>query len=788
MSTDGIDYLGPIITDAGALKREAVRRRKAFEEKSVDPAISSQFEEQGWKKADILKRSVKLIKEKAFDERLENRFWMLLFRMGYPELNKGRGFQIRIERRGADALSKQIDVFAKDDETVIIAECKACERISKRSLQKDIEEFANLKGPIANSVRAHYGMDKKLKVIWLFVTENIIWSKPDKDRAAGENIRVITEKELRYFSQIADHLGRAARYQFLAEFLRDMEIPGLANAKVPAIKGKLGGKVFYCFSTTPRHLLKIAFVNHRSLSDPEGAPAYQRLVSRSRLRDIETFIKNGGFFPNNLLINFTRELRFERIAQDEANGVIFGMLYLPARYRSAWVIDGQHRLYGFSRVDDKLLDQNIIVVGFERLPKVEEANLFVTINHEQKSVPKHLLDDLEGELKWESTIPSERIGAIASRLINFLNADIDEPFYNRVTQQGIKSTSKTCLTIPAIKEALIRSGLLGKSVLKDSIYEPGPFTGRTDTETLDRARDALNQYFKFISAANQLHWEKGRDGYVSTNVGVQAYILLLRELIKYWEMITGSDAKQATPAEMLDDIEEYLDPVVGFLSEATDEQMKEKFTVVLGGSGPVEYFYKLCQLIKTQLKDFNPDGLERFEAEQSDERFNGASLKLREMEMEVNRLIFDVLKVRHGAERDSYWEDGVPDNNIKADAYKRSLEDSKDKRGPVESYLNVVDYKKIIDHKQNWPVFKRTFNIPERGEKGHAKNLKWLDRLNELRRIPSHPSPERRFKIEDYEYIDWLYQELMSKIKETRREGIETLLKAAEPSSTEASI
>ena len=39
-----------------------------------------------------------------------------------------------------------------------------------------------------------------------------------------------------------------------------------------------------------------------------------------------------------------------------------------------------------------------MVVAFERLDKPEEANLFVTINHEQKSVPKTLLDDLEGEL------------------------------------------------------------------------------------------------------------------------------------------------------------------------------------------------------------------------------------------------------------------------------------------------------------------------------------------------------------------------------------------------------
>lgn len=67
-----------------------------------------------------------------------------------------------------------------------------------------------------------------------------------------------------------------------------------------------------------------------------------------------------------------------------------GILYLPDRYRSAWIIDGQHRLYGFSPIDDKYLDHNIVVVAFETLPKAEEANLFVTINHEQKVRPEAL--------------------------------------------------------------------------------------------------------------------------------------------------------------------------------------------------------------------------------------------------------------------------------------------------------------------------------------------------------------------------------------------------------------
>jgi DNA sulfur modification protein DndB len=617
-------------------------------------------------------------------------------------------------------------------------------------------------------VRKHYGPDIKLKFIWLFVTENIIWSGPDKERAAGENIRIITERELRYYAQIADHLGKAARYQFLAEFLKDQQIPGLGGRAVPAIKGKLGGRAFYCFVTTPRQLLKISFVNHRSLNDPEGAPSYQRLVSRSRLRDIGEFIRGGGYFPNSLIINFTRAVRFDKVARDEAADVTFGKLFLPDRYRSAWIIDGQHRLYGFSPIDDKYLDQNVIVVAFEALPKSEEANLFVTINHEQKSVPKHLLDDLEGELKWGSQIPGERIGAIGARLINCLNADLGEPFFNRITQQGLPSTNKTCLTIPALKDALRRSGLLGRALLNNTNYELGALCGQTDTETLDRARSAMNQFFGLIRSADLTEWENGRDGNLCTNVAVQAYIMLLGSLVKYWEANTAADAREMSVEDMMVEIEEYLTPIVEFLESSSAAQIKATFQVPFGSGGPPEYYYRLCRMIKMKYSDFEPEGMKQWEEEQSEERIQGADNKLKQMVSEIRRYVFDVFRAIHGEEKDAYWDKGVTDKALKADAYKRSLDYDVEERLPLETYLEVVEMKKIVESRVNWPLFKAVFNIPEPGEKGLAKNLKWMDRVNELRRIPAHPARERHYNVEDFQYIDFIYEEVTRRIREAQ--------------------
>jgi len=266
-----------MLTEPGKLQREAVKRRKDYLELSVLKALVPEYLESEWQIDRDLKINTRLRKPCGHDERLENKVWYLCYLLGYPEISSGRNFQVKIQRKGAEPLNKQIDVLAKDDETVVVTECKSSANITRRTLQKDIEEFASLQKPIAEAIRNHYGRDFKPKIIWLFVTNNIIWSGPDRSRAAGSSINIVTEKELRYYLQIADHLRSAARFQFLAEFLSGQKIPELENVTVPAVKGKLGGKTFYSFVSTPRQMLKIAFVNHRALNDPSGAPSYQRL-------------------------------------------------------------------------------------------------------------------------------------------------------------------------------------------------------------------------------------------------------------------------------------------------------------------------------------------------------------------------------------------------------------------------------------------------------------------------------------------------------------------------------
>lgn len=88
-------------------------------------------------------------------------------------------------------------------------------------------------------------------------------------------------------------------------------------------------------------------------------------------------------------------------------------------------------------------------------------------------------------------------------------------------------------------------------------------------------------------------------------------------------------------------------------------------------------------------------------------------------------------------------------------AYERQQEDAPEKQLELDAYLDFIDKKKIIEKSENWTAFKPYFDIPLPGEKGYAKNLKWMDRLNELRRIVAHPH-KRAFKSDDLAFLEWI--------------------------------
>lgn len=765
--------LDGLLSDRASQLSAYRRRRSAVNEQSVHPADVTEMLAKGWTVSRTGKRLTRIKQIKPHDQMLEDRAWGLLYLMGYDEINE-KSFTIKFRRKSGSIGSKQINAFACDAETAVIIECKSRTDRGRRSLQKDIGETAALQQYMRQEIYTHYDSKPKPKLIWLYVTSNIIWSEPDIERARDAGIYIVTENELNYFEAFLKHMGPAGRYQILGEFLKGQKIPAMTGMKVPAIRGTLGGQKFYSFVISARNLLKIAFVNHQALNHPDGRPAYQRMVSSSRVKEIGEFIsEKGGFFPTNLLINFVDSPRFDLISNKDNTdpSIKFGWLTLPSIYRSAWIIDGQHRLYGYSGLSDKYLDQSLFVLAFDKMDTFKEADLFITINHKQKSVPKSLLVALLADLRMGDADPRTALSALASAVVRRLNIDKSSPLSLRFAMPDVPPTPSQNLTISEVVNGLNRSGLLGRVV--HGAIAPAAFSGNTDDETIERARRILNGYFEALRLANPQRWEAGRAAFMCVNPGIRAHLMLIPEIISYLTHKKSIDFLALPEDDFIQELIEISKPIFEYFRDADDENVKENYSRKFGEGGVKDYLYNLCALIIEKHSDFGSEEFKRYIAQKESNVIDEANRFIMVFSEKLTDCVIKILKSRYGERRTdsgepAYWELGVTNRRVLENAYKKQLADSTNRRKQKEAYLDILDLKEIVEASENWLFFEPTFNVALPGEKKGSKkyNTAWIARFSEIRNIAAHKNSLRTYTEEDLEFVDWLRSEVAPRVEQ----------------------
>src|SRR5690606_2910367 len=150
----------------------------------------------------------------------------------------------------------------------------------------------------------------------------------------------------------------------------------------------MGKKKYFMFSIEPSLLLKMGFVLHRTRANESEFPTYQRLLVPSRLKGITKFIDEGGYFPNSIIINFNtkkNKIKFEPNSKLTDSNACSGNLIIPNAYGIAYIIDGQHRVYGYA--NSQYVENNTIpVVAFDGLDSIEQLEIFMDINQNQKEI------------------------------------------------------------------------------------------------------------------------------------------------------------------------------------------------------------------------------------------------------------------------------------------------------------------------------------------------------------------------------------------------------------------
>ena len=433
---------------------------------------------------------------KPADEQLEDEVWCILAQMGFKEMSKGRQFTIKVE----DGLPpRQIDVFAKDDETVIIVpNARAGTFQARRAWCHSSRKSKQSVKALHKSILKAYGRQPRLKVKPVIATRNIAWSNVDLKRCARAQIGVLTDGELDYYIELVKHLKQAARYQFLGHMFSGQKIDGLTK-QVVATQGTMGEDTFYTFLIRPDELLKIAYIGHKASRDIENLATYQRMLQPHRLRKIAKYINDRGKFPTNIVLNLkTRKGSKLRFDEKEKHGdQAWGTLHLPPNYASAWIIDGQHRLYGYvyAREAGGFKDEStaLPVLAYENLPAEKEMNLFIDINSKQVKVRTSLLVELYADLHWCSSNPDEAFQALHSRIASRLNSTNTSPLYERMVVTGKRKTRHRCLTTTSIRAGLEVTKLLG--TLSKGAVRPGPLS----TAKADDYEANLNKALSVLS-------------------------------------------------------------------------------------------------------------------------------------------------------------------------------------------------------------------------------------------------------------------------------------------------
>ena len=173
-------------------------------------------------------------------------------------------------------------------------------------------------------------------------------------------------------------------------------------------------------------LIRMSYVARRGQSEEEGA--VQRILNTRRISSISRFLQNGGFFPTNIILNI---IDAGKINVNENS------LSISDEEAIAQVLDGQHRIAGMrDAIKNKPEIGNIefpclIAVG---LTTEQCAQIFISINTEQKNVPKSLIYDLYGLVD----VPNRDISLDRGHDIAVaLNEDEDSPYRSFIKFPGI---------------------------------------------------------------------------------------------------------------------------------------------------------------------------------------------------------------------------------------------------------------------------------------------------------------------------------------------------------------
>lgn len=701
------DFLNHMTDDQSTLIKKFKARKTPYYTRSIGINELDDYIAEGWEEVSTSKHKAKIQKLKPEGVKLEDDIWCMFYNLGFRNLNYDEDLSVQWGDNPEDR--HQLDVVAVGDEAIFIVECKATAKLKPASFKKEIGEICLYRDGVIKALRQIYGDEKKVKFI--FATRNYTFAEgcDDEKRLADNKIFQFTDNTYDYINSLIKSYKSTAIYQFYGLMFKHERI-NKEKIRIPALKGTMGGHNYYMLSIEPAKLLKIGFVLHRTKVNTQiMMPTYQRLLVPSRLKGIGEFIDKGGYFPNTIIVNFDDSNKKNRIQFEQAAGgsddtkTKLGYLTIPNAYCIAYIIDGQHRVYGYA--GSKYKDTNTIpVVAFDGLPSEEQLRIFMDINEHQKAVNPGLRLDLTEDLNWDSPRLDSRLKALRSSIIKQLGSG-NNSVLSRKISIGEDSAK---LAFKPFDTALSQSSLLPKATSKE-------FTKHTDvclynTNCVDaskamndsqrRVSNLIKDCYAYVYHKMSNEHKDEYEQFIECNRGTYAFISLIASLNE--DLISNNVLSQTSSTkEQVDKMSTYFDVLIDYLCDMPTED-KSLILLSKGAGADTFWFRKYQNAIHRKISSYNPEGLNAWlETQNKDLQEEGKKFG-RQIEKDIKTRILSKLEDLYG----DTWENKV--KKIKGKCFQRMDDNDDSEMQDWTDFMTLQDYKEIID--TNWNVRKEDDN------------------------------------------------------------------------------
>ena len=677
------------------------------------------------------RRTSYMVYDKPQDELFEDKVWICFSKLNFKYMNSNNNFRIR-HTSNPDVDPQQIDVFVADDNVAIVVECKSAKIFDKKtSFQDTLLSISAQKDYITNEIREHFSKPN-LSVGFVFVTNNYLINDTDKNVAKDKNIIMLNQDDIEYYNSLIKNIGEAAKFHVLADIFEKRPIESM-HVEVPAIKGFYDGYTMYTFLIAPVQLLPISFVVHRRKNSKATNTTYQRMIKKSRIDNIRNYIvKEHGFFPNSIIVNIDSDSMTFTEEKKQSDCVSSGTLILPNQYKTAWIIDGQHRLFSYCGTEEASTSF-IPVVAFKQLSYKKQSEIFIDINSKQNRVDKNLLLEINSESHWDSEKPEEWLDALISKCILKMSRDQINPLYMR-----LKSTTEETggdLTITSLTSALIKTALFGQIISGNLQYGFLSSTKEDIKEnTLERGFTILTGYFHVLSTIAETHWKKkgGKEkGYLCTNNGITALIIVLRDILKF---VDENDDKLANVSnkDVVEKIKPYAIVIANYFKEHDGEKEIDVFRNQLGAHGQQQSAMDIEVIINETYPEFTSSDLERHKEKTKKQWEDLTKAAFPQLKNQVIETLIIALKKQYGDNTSGWWKKGVPED-VRIEIGK--IRESDDEERDYEFYIQLKHVKQIVSSK-DWSLFKKYFGFQTYGRK-REDQISWLDELERIEKLIS---------------------------------------------------